>query len=205
MTALPQHAATASAAAQAPAAAPGITAEQHAQLAAAKLAHAPIRRAVRVATFSAVTLAVFAVLSLPFAVFGWRAAFVAACLAACTVFEFRGRNALRRLDPAGPRVLTFNQIGLTAGLTVYCLWSAHAAWFGPDLYAEAVARNPEIADLLEPYRDLFRQLTVAFYGVVLVVGLAFQAAVIAYYHTRRHSLRRLLDDTPAWARDLVAR
>lgn len=177
---------------------PPLSAEHYAQLAAAHLAYAPIRRALRVVTFSAVTLALFAVLSLPFALFSLKGAFVAIGLAVAAVFEFRGRAALRRLEARGPRLLTRNQIALTGVLVIYCLWSMADAWFGPDLYEEITARVPEAADLLAPYSTLLRPLVVFVYGTTLVVGLAVQALVICYYHTRQRHVENYLKQTPAW-------
>ncbi|MEM8739681.1 MAG: hypothetical protein AAGG38_14555 [Planctomycetota bacterium] len=197
---MPQPPTPSPGAASAPAgeAEPVLKAEQYAQLAAAQRAFGPVRRAQRVAMSSAVTLGVFALLSLPFALAGPRAAFVTAGLAACAVVEFRGRAALGRLDPAGPRQLFYNQLALTAVMVVYCVWSAYAAWFGPGVYAQATAEHPEIAELLGPYSEGFRRLTVAFYGVVLLVGVVFQALILRYYYTRQRPLRQYLEQTPAW-------
>ncbi|MEM1027179.1 MAG: hypothetical protein AAGJ38_03765 [Planctomycetota bacterium] len=177
---------------------PALTAEHYAQLAAAQIAYGPIRRALRVVAFSAWTLALFAVLSLPFAFFSAKGAYAAACLIGTAVFEFRGRAALRRLDTRGVTILTRNQIVLTGLMSVYCLWSMATAWFGPDRYAQAVERYPELGELLAPYSDLFRQLTVAVYAIVLVVGWLVQALVIRYYATRRRHVEQYLAQTPEW-------
>lgn len=179
-------------------AAPALTAEHHAQLAAARIAYRPIARALRVVTFSAVTLALFAVLSLPFAFFGFKAAFAALGLTVAAVFEFRGRTALRRLEPAGIRILTWNQIALTGVLAIYCLWSMADAWFGPNPYADVIASDPAVGELLAPYSDLCRQLAVGTYAAVLVIGGIVQGLVIRYYATRRLPLEKYLAATPAW-------
>lgn len=181
-----------------------VTPEVQAQLAAAREAYRPLGRAVRVATFSATTLAVFAVVALPFALFSSKAAFAAVGLGVCAFFEFRGRDALRSLDPAGPRNLARNQIAYTALLTAYCAWSAYSTWFAPGggPYAAALARHPEIAPMLEPYAELLRQATTAFYGVVWLVGVLYQALLIRYYHTRRRPLERYLAETPGWVLEL---
>lgn len=178
--------------------APELTEAHRAQLAAARTAFKPLRRALRVAMFSAVSLSVFAVLSLPFALFSFKAAFAAAGLIAAAVFEFRGRSALRRLEPAGVRILTWNQVALTATITIYCLWSMATAWFGPDLYARVAATDPAVGELLAPYSDLFRQLIVGTYAVLLFVAWIVQALVIRYYATRGKHLQKYLTETPAW-------
>jgi len=178
--------------------APALSAEHYAQLAAARVAFAPVRRAQRVMTFSALTLAIFAFLSLPFAFFSLKAAFVALGLVTATFFEFRGRAAVGRLDPAGVTTLVRNQVALTGMMAGYCVWSMASAWFGPDLYAEAVAANPEIEALLSPYSEVFRQAAVGFYGIVLLVGLVVQVFVIRYYATRRRPIETYLAQTPAW-------
>ncbi|MEO0514629.1 MAG: hypothetical protein AAF086_04965 [Planctomycetota bacterium] len=178
--------------------APVLSAEHYAQLAAAHLAFAPVRRALRVVTFSASTLALFAVLSLPFAFFSLKAAFVATALVAAAAFELRGRAAVGRLELAGVSLLVRNQIALTAAMTVYCLWSMASAWFGPDLYAEVATTQPEVGQLLEPYAEMFRQAAIVFYGIVLLAGLVVQAGVIRYYATRRRPIETYLAQTPAW-------
>lgn len=169
----------------------------------ARKAHRPIARAVRVASISAWSLAVFAVLNAPFAPFSGRAAFAAIALGIVAFFEFRGRNALARFDPAGPRILTRNQLALTALLLIYCAWSAALAWYGPSPYAETAAQSPEVADLLAPYEDLIRQIMVGAYAIVALVGVAFQALIIRYYHTRTGKLQTFLEQTPTWAFTLL--
>ena len=175
-----------------------LKAEHHAQLAVARLARKPIDRALRVIGFSAWTLGIFAALSVPFAITGLRAAFVAVVLVVCAYFEFRGRDEFKRLDPAAITTLATNQAALGVGLVVYCLWSAAAAWWGPDPYAQAVERTPEIAEIMGDIGGMMRQLMVGFYGVVLVLGVAYQIAMVAYYRSRRKPLERYLDETPAW-------
>ncbi|MEM7624040.1 MAG: hypothetical protein AAF333_00275 [Planctomycetota bacterium] len=179
-----------------------LTPEMRAQFAAAREAYRPLRRALRVVTFSAWSLAVFAGLSLPFALFSFKGLFIATGLTVCAVFEFRGRRALRRLDPTAPGKLALNQLVFTGFIAVYCLWSAATAWFGPSPYAAAIAANPEIGEMLEPFADTIRHVTVAAYGIVLFVGVVYQALVIRYYLTRRKPLERYLNQTPAWVLEL---
>ena len=182
-----------------------LTPEMREEFAAARVAYRPIRRAIGVAAFSAWSLAVFAGLSLPFALFSLKGVFIATGLTWCAVFEFRGGAALRRLDPAAPRRLALNQAVFTGFIAGYCVWSAVSIWFGPSPYEAAVAANPEIGELLEPIADVIRQITVAAYGIVLFVGLIYQACMIRYYLTRRRHLQRYLDDTPAWVLELHRR
>ncbi len=178
--------------------APALSAEHYAQLAAAHLAFAPLRRALRVVGFSAGTLALFAVLSLPFALFSVKGAYVAIALSVAAFFEFRGRAALAKLDRSGVRILVWNQAAFTVVMAVYCLWSMAEAWFGPDLYAEVAVQQPEVGELLAPYSEMFRQAAVGFYGFVLLAGLIVQAMVVRYYLTRRKHVEAYLAQTPAW-------
>lgn len=172
------------------------------QFAQARAAYRPIRRTQRVATYSAWSFAVFAALSLPFALFSLKGLFIAAGLVLGAVFEFRGRHALQRLDPVAPRRLALNQLVFAGVIAVYCVWSAATAWFGPSPYAAAIAATPEISDMIAPFADLIQQVTVAAYGLVLFVGLTYQAFLIRYYFTRQKPLQNYLSNTPAWVLEL---
>ncbi len=177
---------------------PVLTDEHFAQRDAARQRRTKIDRAAYVATVSAWSLAAFAALSLPFALFSVKGAFVAIGLAVCAFFEFRGRNGLKQLDPAAPIRLAWNQFALACVIAGYCAWSAYAAWTGPSPYAQAVAASPELADTLAPLEDLIRQVTAATYGLVGVLSVAFQVGAIAYYRTRRKHIVNYVAQTPAW-------
>ena len=175
-----------------------LTAAHLAQRSAAKRRRGKVDRAVVVATVSAWSLAVFAALSWPFGLFSLKGAFIAAGLSACAWFEFRGRNGLRRLEVGAPARLAWNQLGLAGVISVYCVWSAYAAWTGPSAYAQAIERTPELAEMLEPFAGVIRQVTVGAYGLVLVLTLMVQAGVIGYYRSRRKFVEAYLSETPGW-------
>ncbi len=181
---------------------PALLPEHREQLADAARLRRPLDRAARVATVSAWSLAVFAALSLPFAFFSLKGLAVAAGLIYVAVGEFRGRAALRRVDPRAPVLLARNQAALAAVLTVYCVWCMVDARTGPSLYEQAVADTPELAAVLEPMQDSIRDITFYAYGLILAVGLVVQALVIRYYLSRRRPLDAYLQNTPEWVRDL---
>ncbi|MBB6431206.1 hypothetical protein HNQ40_003012 [Algisphaera agarilytica] len=144
------------------------------------------------------TLALAALVSLSFALFSFKGLVAAVGLSAAAWFEFRGYAKLRRLDPQGVTILTRNQVGLTVLIVGYCLWCLADAWFGPDPYEKVVSLRPELAQPLEPYAGIFRQMVVMIYVIVLAVSLPVQALVIRYYATRRGNFRAYLDQTPGW-------
>jgi len=90
----------------------------------------PIDRAVTMATITAWTLAVFAVISLPGVFSSFTGFFIVAGLGACSYFEFGGRNTLRDMNPQGASMLARNQLVLGAVIVVYAganlfMWKYH--------------------------------------------------------------------------------
>lgn len=179
-----------------------LTPDHLAQRDAAKERRKKIDRAIVVSTISAWSLAVFAALSLPFALFGLKAAFIAAGLGVCAFFEFRGRSGLKQLDVEAPARLGWNQFALALVIAGYCVWSAYDAWFGPSPYAEAIATTPELENVLQPLDGLIRQVTTGAYVVVGVLTLFVQAATVSYYRSRRKFIEKYLSETPAWVLQL---
>ena len=104
----------------------------------------PIDRAASWAHFSAWGLVVMGVLSLP-GVFGSLSGFlVVVGLGVCATLEFRGRAALRRMEPAGARILANNQLLLGGVMLVYCGLKIGASLMGAGQYDEILAANPEL-------------------------------------------------------------
>lgn len=173
-----------------------------AQVAAAKQRRNKVDFAIVVASVSAWSLAVFAGVSWLFALFSLKAALVAAGLSACAFFEFRGVAGLKRMDLRAPARLAWNQFGLAVLIAAYCVWSALSAWYGPNPYAQAVATTPELGDMLEPFEDVMRQITVGVYALVLVLSVCIQASTIVYYRSRRKIIAAYLKETPGWIVEL---
>lgn len=164
-----------------------------------------IDRALFVAGFNAWTIAVFAVLSLPFILFDFKSGLVGLGLGYIACREFAGRRKLKAADPDAASHLGYNQLALCGLIALYAGWRIIDTLTGPSRYAEAVAASPEIASTLEPIDELMTMASVAVYGCVLVLGVTLQGLTALYYFTRRGHIRAYLDETPAWVVEVQRR
>ena len=182
-----------------PAAAAPVLSEQHLrQLEAARVTGRRIARAVAIARFDGWSVAVVAGLTLLFGFTSVSAIAMAAGLGTIAFIELRGAAALRRLDPAAPRSMGFNQIALAAILIVYALWRIYTTLTGPGVYAEAAATDPALAKALVPMEDLMRLVTLAANAGLIAVALLAQGSLAAYYFSRAKHVHAYLAQTPAW-------
>jgi hypothetical protein len=189
----------------APPAASPLDQSHHRELAAAAALAQPIRRAGRVAAFNAWTTAILAGLSAPFAFFSLigLVAFVALALVAYN--EFRGRRRLLDFDPAGASILGRNQLGLLALITAYCLWSIYSGLYGDSSFEAQLRANPELEAALGSLGDvgdLYQQLVVLVYGLVIALSFVFQGANAVYYFSRRRLVEAYVRATPEWVRNV---
>lgn len=145
-----------------------------------------VRKAGKLATFNAWTLAVFGGGSLLFAFGSVTALVVGAALLLLAWVEFRGRAGLRRLEPEGLRLLGWNQIALFVLLALYCGWSIHLLRTRPPAELDTVA---SITGL--PAASLV-DLLVLTYVAVIFVSVAAQGALAAYYWSRGRLLEEHL-------------
>ncbi len=174
-------------------------------LRAASLRAEPIRRAARVATFNAWTSAILAGLSAPFALFSVAGAAVFVALALVAWNEFRGRRRLLAYDPTGPTLLGWNQLGLLAVISLYCLWALCTNLWGPSSIASQLEASPELTAAIgstDGLEALDRTVAIAFYGSVIALSAIFQGASAAYYFSRRKYVETYVRETPAWVIDL---
>ena len=181
-----------------------LSAQHYQALRDAKNGRKKIDFAIGVATFNGWSLGVFAALSaliLPLS-FSFSGLLVSIGLGVVAWNEFTGRAMLRLLDPQGARRLGFNQIGLGAVIVGYCVWSLLAALFGPDAYAEVIAENPELGQILGSTGDLYRFIAAAVYGGAIVLTIPYQALMAWYYFSRVRHIMRYVEQTPAWVTEL---
>jgi len=176
----------------------GLSAEQRAQLQAARARLGPIDRAIRWATLTFWTLAVFGALTVLWGlVAGAGGLVVGVALLAVAWNERRGRDRLRSLDPQGARILGWNQILLAAVVTVY---------LGLTIVRARTAPSPSVQELerlvgMEP--GLVAQLTALVYGAVIVVVDIVQL-FMARFHFRREALvETLRREAPEWVLDVL--
>lgn len=166
----------------------------------AKVRRKKIDFAIGVATFNGWSLGLFAGLSglvLPLS-FSLSGLFICLGLAVVSYHEFQGRALLRALDPRAARLLGYNQIGLGAVIVGYCLWSLAAVFVGPDPYAEVIAQNPELAQMLGDTGELYRMGAAIVYGMAILLTIPYQALMAWYYFSRARHVTQYVSQTPAW-------
>ena len=126
-------------------------------------------------------------------------------LAAVAWNEFRGRAMLRRFDARACRLLGWNQLGLMTLILGYAAWMlGHALW-GSNPYAQAMAGGPALAGTLGSMDRLYKTISLATYGGLIVGTLIFQGLNSLYYFTRRTHVETYLRETPQWVTDLDRR
>jgi hypothetical protein len=166
----------------------------------AKAGRKKIDVAIGVATFNGWSLGLFAGLSgliLLFS-FSFVSLFICVGLGAVAHHEFKGRAMLRQLDVGGARLLGYNQIALGVVIVGYCLWSLIAVFVGPSPYAEVIAQNPELEQVLGSTGEIYVMGAAIVYGLVIVLTVPYQALMSWYYFSRAKHVARYIDQTPAW-------
>ena len=171
----------------------------------------PIRKAARVASFNGWTTAIIAALS---AVVTWFAFdlvgfLVTLALAIVAFNEFRGRKRLLAFDPLAATMLGWNQVGLLAMITAYCLWALYSNLLGSNTLEAQLKASPELGaafgslEGMDGFDGLYRQIVLALYGSVIALSAVFQGANAYYYFTRRRVIEDYVRETPEWVLELL--
>jgi len=174
----------------------------------------PLRRATRTALMSSVATLVIGISAIPFVLLwpSWQGGLVAAGLCVIGVVEYKGYQRMRRADPNAARMLGTNQLALLGLIVLYCLAQmaafspeqARAAAISPEVRAQ-LANLPSMAKAIDSDIDRLAPLaTYGFYGLVIVLSIAFQGGLARYYFTRRRHLEAFNAQTPPWIRRLFA-
>ena len=198
----------ASAAIVPPTTATPLSREHYYELEAAKPRFKKVRAAARVAAFNGWTLAILAVLSLPFALFSVEGMLMTAGLSVIAYIEFRGRRGLLQYNPSAGTLLGWNQVGLLTLILIYCLWQLWAGLSGPSSLAAELHAQPELGEAigsLDEVETLYKGVVVAFYGTIIALSVVVQGLNAFYYFTRRKHLVACLQETPEWVLDLERR
>jgi hypothetical protein len=178
------------------------------ELAIARERFKKVRRGIIVAWFDAWSIAVFAVLTLVFAIpmLSFSGTLVGIGLALVAIIEFRAAAKLNRLDPHAPRRLALNQIFLSLVLLTYAAYAFMSAWHNIDPYVRAVEptllADPNVATGVSngdfTVEQLVRLTVALVYGALALVALIVQPATALFYLSRRKHLKRYLGETPQW-------
>ena len=119
--------------------------------------------------------------------------------------EFRGRKRLLNFDPSGATLLGWNQLGLLAMIIVYCLrmLSGSSAEAASALSSQMKSTSErELLSMAGDLEGLYKTVTLAMYGGVIVLSLIFQGGNALYYFTRRRHVEDFIAKTPQWVRDV---
>ena len=164
-----------------------------------------LRSAAGVAMFNGICIGVFSSLSLlvvmgeaMFGEFDWVGVIMGIGLGVISWNEFRGRKLLQQFNPRAPAVLGWNQLALLGLIVAYAAWMMGVALLGANPYDEVMRREPMAAQMLGDIGSLYKMLTLAVYGALIVGTLIFQGLNSLYYFTRARILRGYLAETPAW-------
>jgi hypothetical protein len=172
------------------------------QLSDAKRRAKKVRRAASVAALSGWSMLVFAVISLALAVFSdWSAWAVGIGLLLIALNELRGSAMLRRADPAGAKVLGWNQLVLAALLVSYATWSLASALHHPPSVA-LQSGDPQIDAMAA---NITSAVTYGLYAGMAVLGLLLPGLTSMYYFTRARIVRAFLAQTPDWIVEIMRR
>lgn len=160
-----------------------------------------IRKAVSVALFNGWTAGIFAALSLPFAFSSLVALLMSAILTIVAYNEFAGAKGLKRFDERAARKLGCNQIGFGLTLVFYALWSMYSTLTTPNEFQATLAQAGQAAAMFGSIDQLYRNITLATYGGLILGSLIFQGGTAWYYFSRMRHIRAYVRETPAWLLD----
>ena len=177
----------------------GLSAEQRDALDHARARLAPVRRARRLASVNAWTLAIFAGLTLLFGLGDPFNMLVGVLLGGAAWNEFQGRAGLDALEPAGARRLGWNQIVILGIVVLYCGVAFWKARYGP-----INAQYAELEELAGFEEGWISDLTATAYLIVAVAVAGIQLLTARFHFAREAVLRAHAAETPAWVREVLA-
>jgi hypothetical protein len=176
---------------------------QHlAQIAQARIAFKPIRRAAATATCSAWTMAIFGAITLLTSLNSITGAMLGAGMCAISFFEFNGAKEIRRLNPEAIRQLVRNQLVLGALLLIYSSITLYSTIVSPNEIEQTAQSTPEVAQILKPYGRIERLAEVGVCGAMIIAAVGGCGGTAWYYSRRRRHIERYLRESPQWIVEL---
>jgi len=168
---------------------------QIAELAIARKAMKPIRRAVGMAQMDGWSLAVFAGLTLICGFSSLTAILVGVGLGVIAYIELRSIPKLRQLDSAVAKTLTYNQLALAALLILY---AGYNLLFPTPLPTEVIANNAELKAAGIDMGSLQSMLNQVVYFALIAVAVGVQGSTALFYFRRTKMIESYLAHTPPW-------
>ena len=157
-----------------------------------------IRKAVSVALFNGWTTGFFGATSLLFGLFDFTTFILGVALAVVAYNEFVGAKGLKQFEEKAARRLGYNQLGFCVTLIIYAVWSIYVALTTPNEIQAALEQAGSAANMLGSIDTLYRNITLATYGGLIVGSLIFQGGTAWYYFSRIPYIRAYVRETPEW-------
>lgn len=179
-------------------AAPALSPEHIAALLVARARGRKVGRAVAVARFDGWSIAAFGFLTFLFGIGTPSSMLIGGLMGVIAFVELRAAGELRRLRPDAARTLGLNQIALAGLLVCYAVWRIYLELNGAGDYAEIVAADAQLAEMLKPVESLTRLFTLALNGGIIAFALFAQGGMALYYFSRAKHVRAYIEQTPAW-------
>jgi hypothetical protein len=165
----------------------------------------PIHRAARIARRSAGSILVVAILAVPFVIFRPTVTDVVAVVALFVIatLEYRGARKMAKGLPDAASHLGWNQVMFIGLICVYCVNRMLSGSTNEVVSPQVRSQLNQVAGLAEQIDSV---LAVSQYVVplmVMVLSVALQGWLAAYYFSRRRRLEAIRQATPAWIRQLL--
>jgi hypothetical protein len=180
------------------------TPEHLAQLDAARLASAKIRRAVGVANFDGWTIAGFAAITIVCSLSSVSGILLGLGMTYVAWRELSSAAALKKLDLEAPRRLAINQAVLCGMLILYFGWSLFRDLTGPSASSQLLAEAPDAQGMLGNFGgidEISREVDIILYVGLILASLLAQGLTARYYSSRGRILKEYLASTPKWILD----
>ncbi len=177
------------------------TPEQMVQMADARKAMKPIRRAISMAQMDGWTLAIFAGLTVICGISSVTALLVGAALGVIAYIELSNIPRLRQLDPTVAKTLGINQLALAGVLIVYAAFNllhpspALQNALGKSAELKNAGLDPSMFKEFDSLGSLLNQLV---YGSLLVIAFGVQGSTALFYFRRKKMIETYLALTPDW-------
>jgi hypothetical protein len=177
-------------------------------------ARLPIQRGASTARASAISILIIAALCTPFVLLapGWLGVVMLIGISYVGVCEYMGSQHLQATSVSAAGWLARNQLLLLGLITFYCV--VQMMRFDAVAVSQAVRtaglegyRDPSTGQTIDIERILNtygRAFVYGFYGLIIVLSIAFQGGLAWYYQTRVKHLKSLQAETPPWIQRLLA-
>jgi hypothetical protein len=170
----------------------------------------PIRRAARVARWSAWTILVIGMAGWPVLLLAPSISSLVAVCGICAIgaLEYVGAGKLQRGQRDAPAFLARNQLIFVCLIAAYCVYQMIT--FRPDELQSAAGLSKKDVELLglggagDLTRTLMPVAVYGFYSLVMLVSTVCQGCLALYYITRRKHIENFERDAPLWVKRVLA-